>query len=187
MDGTVRIACRCLLAHERLPGRRAAAPTTHPPWCRCFRYRDGSRSRRRHMAQAARQRQRSTWPATRGLALLPGLSPPSGGRVWHGHIQLCWSLEATSTEASPDAVLAFYRPELAALGWKVGGGSSAIPGRHESKACGWFTNDFVFRLSFWKSDKFVQQYPGDAPHTTVYELRLIGHGLASSNLACTPR
>jgi hypothetical protein len=89
-----------------------------------------------------------------------------------------------ATERTMDDVLAFYRRELAALGWKTGGGSSAGLVTNESQACVWHTDDVVLRVSFLKMDEFRKQYPSDPEHATVYELRLIDQANAINYVAC---
>ena len=75
------------------------------------------------------------------------------------------------THASSAEILAFYEAELASRGWEPGGGSSGISGTNEESASAWHTNDFVFRLGFWKPERWTED--DESPYATVYEIRLI--------------
>jgi hypothetical protein len=76
------------------------------------------------------------------------------------------------TAASVDEVVAFYRQELTVRGWLEGGGPGVIGTLHEAQVCVWHTPEVVLRLSFWRPEKFVERYPGDPTHRTVYEVSL---------------
>ncbi len=88
------------------------------------------------------------------------------------------------TDASEETVLAFYRAELFARGWATGGGSTVALGTHESQVCSWHTGTYTMRVSFWKMDDFVKQYPADTGLTTVYEVRLMDESSPINHVAC---
>jgi hypothetical protein len=73
------------------------------------------------------------------------------------------------SNASAAEIAAFYRQEVAALGFQFGGGTAFIPTTVELFACAWHDDDQILRLAFLDREAIErrgQSFPGD--YRTVY-------------------
>jgi hypothetical protein len=89
------------------------------------------------------------------------------------------------SNASAEEIVAFYRQEVAARGFRMGGGMAGIPTTVELFACAWHLDDKVLRLAFLDKNALErrgQPFPGD--HLTPYRWSVLEGTVNDADRPC---